>query len=63
MTHGAFARWDEFMARQTQTYQARITDFAHPMGIDGGIIGPSTSVAPTQRVQKALDKLKSNFLI
>jgi DNA relaxase NicK len=59
MTHSAFQRWDEFLAKQTQNYQPRITDFARPADDFAGILGPSSlKLAPTDRVQKALEKLK-----
>lgn len=63
MTYGAFQRWDEFMAKQTQTYQSRITDFVRPISneFDGILCAcASTScLAPTDRIQKSLEKLKS----
>ena len=61
ITHGAFHRWDEFISQQTQSYQARITDFARPVGAFGGILGPlaAATAAPTgDRTQKALEKLR-----
>jgi hypothetical protein len=57
MTYGAFQRWDEFMAKQTQSYQPRITEFPREDNFSGILAHPSNFTL-TERVQKALEKLK-----
>ncbi|CAK5055427.1 unnamed protein product [Meloidogyne enterolobii] len=57
-THGAFERWNDFITAETQSFQQKITNFTKVLPSK-----ESTSnilLSPTERVKKAVKKLKKS---
>uniref|UniRef100_A0A914NDP2 Uncharacterized protein n=1 Tax=Meloidogyne incognita TaxID=6306 RepID=A0A914NDP2_MELIC len=57
-THGAFERWNDFITAETQSFQQKITNFTKVLP---SLESTSTNIlSPTERVKKAVKKLKNN---